>query len=284
MPIKTYKIADFVLRLESEEQIESAKNFEKFKSPDEAPDLSVLVRKVSELPEEEGTPLFKSARREAFSLGDKTRYYTSYYNYGKKQFERFAALEVRGKTARLSFDERFELRDSAVFDALNLPRFLLQKGIGLLHCSFIIYNGEAVLFTADSGVGKSTQAALWERYRGARVINGDRAAVKMKDGRLFACGAPFCGTSGISENEQAPVRAVVLLSQGRENVLSQTVHARAFRLLLGKFTYDAASRTETESAADLAYAASRDSFYMFSCLPQESAVQALWGELWKIGQ
>ncbi len=51
---------------------------------------------------------------------------------------------------------------------------LLYRDCLTFHCSYILHQNRAILFAAPSGTGKSTQAALWEKYRGAEIIIGDR--------------------------------------------------------------------------------------------------------------
>ena len=106
-----------------------------------------------------------------------------------------------------------------VLKLLELPKLLLEHGGIFLHASFINDRGRAILFTAPKQTGKSTQAALWQRYRGAEIVNGDRALLRRVDGCWRAYGSPYCGTSGICENRALPLRAVVLLRQGKRNEL-----------------------------------------------------------------
>ncbi|MGN0468963.1 MAG: hypothetical protein ACI4GY_09590, partial [Acutalibacteraceae bacterium] len=124
-------------------------------------------------------------------------------------------------------------------------------------------------------------ANLWKKYAGAKIINGDRAAIRIKNGVLYACGVPFCGSSDISENEEAPVSAIVELSQGQKNVLSVLPQASAFRCILGKLSYQIKDRDKAEKAADIAAFASKTKVYHLSCLPDEGAVRLLEEELWK---
>lgn len=65
-----------------------------------------------------------------------------------------------------------------ICDLLGLERLLLSRQGLLLHASFIRWQDRGILFSAPSGTGKSTQADLWVRHRGAEVINGDRAALR----------------------------------------------------------------------------------------------------------
>ena len=105
-----------------------------------------------------------------------------------------------------------------VFSSLfAFERRLAARGNMILHCAYVEHNGEAILFSAPSGTGKTTQANLWEKYRGGRTVNGDRALLGRKDGRWTAQGWPVCGTSEVCHNEDTPIHAVVMLSQAKEN-------------------------------------------------------------------
>ena len=69
-----------------------------------------------------------------------------------------------------------DFRYAVVFlGPLALEKHVLNHGGIVLHCSYIKYKEKAILFSAPSGTGKSTQASLWEQHRGAKTINGDRA-------------------------------------------------------------------------------------------------------------
>ena len=100
-----------------------------------------------------------------------------------------------------------------------------------LHSSLIRYQNSAVLFTAPSGTGKSTQAELWEEHRGAEVLNGDRSLVRKIEGEWTAFGSPFAGSSEIYRNESAPIRCIVVLRQSKQNEVKPLAVSDAFRLL-----------------------------------------------------
>ncbi len=111
--------------------------------------------------------------------------------------------------------------DNVFGSVLSLERRMAAYEAYILHSAYVLYKGEAILFTAPSGTGKSTQAELWRKYRGAEVINGDRCLLQFREGRLWAFGWPVCGSSGICQNRSYPVRAVVLLDQAGENRVDQ---------------------------------------------------------------
>lgn len=88
-----------------------------------------------------------------------------------------------------------------------------------MHCSMIDDCGEGVLFLGPSGVGKTTQAELWNRERGARIINGDIGYLQERKGTFWAWGTPWHGSSPYCENAKVPIRALVVLRQSEENTL-----------------------------------------------------------------
>ena len=66
----------------------------------------------------------------------------------------------------------------SVLRHLPLSHILLKFDAFVLHGAHIVVDGEAIVFSAPSGTGKSTQAELWRRHRSAAVINGDRVLVR----------------------------------------------------------------------------------------------------------
>lgn len=79
--------------------------------------------------------------------------------------------------------------------------------------------GQGFIFTAPSGVGKSTHAFLWQRLLGERrvqIINGDKPIVRQMDasGRFEVYGTPWCGKEGLHQNCSTPLRGIGLLHRG----------------------------------------------------------------------
>ena len=129
------------------------------------------------------------------------------------------------------------LQLETIFVSLLAPeKLLIGEGEIILHSAYMLKDGKAVLFSAPSGTGKSTQAELWEAYRGTRQVNGDRSLlVKEADG-WYACGWPICGSSGICSNEAYPIQAIVMLQQARENKIKRLGIAAAVRKIVSQVT------------------------------------------------
>lgn len=167
--------------------------------------------------------------------------------------------------------------------ALEAEHLIAQSRGFLFHCSYIALNGGAILFTAPSGVGKSTQAELWRKLRGAKVINGDRAAVRLSDTGLEAWGIPFSGSSGICHRSCLTVRAIVYLSQAPRTTIRPLTGTRAFRLLWEGCSLHTWDRQDVTACTDAVLGAiARVPVFHLACTPDESAVRALEEALFQI--
>lgn len=101
--------------------------------------------------------------------------------------------------------------------------YLAGKNVILFHSSAIETDGEAYLFTAPSGTGKSTHARLWREYLGdrAKMINDDKPLIKITADRAFVYGTPWDGKHRLSRNVSVPVKAVCFLERGSNNVIEK---------------------------------------------------------------
>ena len=95
---------------------------------------------------------------------------------------------------------------------------MLDFNTFLMHGSVVSYDNQAYMFTAASGVGKTTRVKLWlNEYPGAIVVNGDKPLVKVTDKQVIACGTPWCGKEQMNTNTMVPLRAIFLLERAEEN-------------------------------------------------------------------
>ena len=164
-----------------------------------------------------------------------------------------------------------------LLDASDLELLLTKLDIFNLHSSLVRRaEGDAILFTAPSGTGKSTQAGLWERFAGAETLNGDRSMLRRVDGVWTAFGSPFAGTSGIYRNESAPVRALIVLRQAPENTIRRLSVAEAFRAI---YSESVMPRWHTEAHQHVislvTEIVSEIPVYLLACTPDERPVTLL---------
>ena len=181
----------------------------------------------------------------------------------------------------------FESKFAETCDILNLiglEKILLDHSGFLLHSSLIRYHNKAILFSAPCGVGKSTQADLWNRFRSAEILNGDRAGVRFSNNFWCAYGMPFAGTSGIYQNASAPIAAVVTLDQGPENQIHRLRPMEAIRRLLLECSCRRWDSEFMNRMLDLLLKfVSLVPVYHLVCRPDEDAVNLLYDTLLKDG-
>lgn len=84
----------------------------------------------------------------------------------------------------------------------------------LMHGAAISKDNQAFIFSADSGVGKTTRAELWlKQYPDSFIINGDKPFIKVNDSEALVCGTPWCGKEGWNRNAIVPLKAIYLLER-----------------------------------------------------------------------
>ena len=89
----------------------------------------------------------------------------------------------------------------------------------LMHGSVVAVDGEAYLFTAKSGTGKSTHTRYWREVFGDRAImvNDDKPLLKLTENGVLACGTPWDGKHHLSTNVCLPLKGICILERGKEN-------------------------------------------------------------------
>ena len=70
---------------------------------------------------------------------------------------------------------------------------LLEQDTLLLHGSTVAVDGQAYLFTAPCGTGKSTHTRLWRELFGDRavMVNDDKVFLQLRRMEVLACGSPW---------------------------------------------------------------------------------------------
>ena len=153
-----------------------------------------------------------------------------------------------------------------------METLLLQHRGLLLHASLVKYGQNAIIFAGPSGVGKSTQAELWRKSFGAEVLNGDRAAVRKENHGWNAYGSPYAGTSEIYKNDFAPLKAIILLQQAKENRFVRLSDGEAFRYIYPEISIHHWQKEFVAKATDICLKMLNETpVYLLECRPDESA-------------
>ena len=146
----------------------------------------------------------------------------------------------------------------------------------LLHSSVVAFEGKVLLFCGESGAGKSTQAMLWQKYRKAEVLNGDRCVIRRVNNTFFGGGSPWSGTSGIYRKEHLPIGAIIMLKKAQENTITP-LGAKAFTSLLSQTTLNNWDKDFMDKTTDnLVQLCKHVPIFELSCLPDKEATNLVY--------
>lgn len=108
----------------------------------------------------------------------------------------------------------------------------LLHGMTALHASAVETKGAAVLFSAPSGTGKSTQARLWkESIPKCTVINDDKPLLEPTEQGIFVHGTPWSGKDVVNKNKRVPLKAIAFVEQAAHDVVGELTPLERIRHL-----------------------------------------------------
>lgn len=166
--------------------------------------------------------------------------------------------------------------DTVFVSLLSLEKLMVKNHALILHSAYMCRSDKAILFSAPSETGKSTQADLWERYRQTRTINGDRSLLVREADGWYAYGWPVCGSSAICHNETYPIYAIVMLYQSKTNEVVRLKGFPIIQKLMAQITINMWNARFQMKAMDLIeQIASEVPVYELGCDISEEAVQCL---------
>lgn len=119
----------------------------------------------------------------------------------------------------------------------------------LIHGAAVAYEDEAYLFTARSGVGKTTHVQNWLKVfkDNCKIINGDKPLIKISDKCVYVCGTPWQGKENYGNNLIVPLKSICVLKRGNENRIAQAKYSNEISTLLPQIykSRDARSYSQT---------------------------------------
>lgn len=117
------------------------------------------------------------------------------------------------------------------------------------HGSAVAMDGNAYLFTAPSGTGKSTHTRLWRQLFGERavMVNDDKPMLKCREDGIIVYGTPWMGKHRLGANIGAPLKALCILSRDNVNHVAPLTVQEAFPVLL-KQSYRSGDPVRMEKA------------------------------------
>lgn len=160
---------------------------------------------------------------------------------------------------------------------VHLEELLLENQALVLHSASIIYRGEAILFTAPSGTGKTTQTDLWHKYlHGVDDLNGDRTLLQQTTDGWKACGFPIYGSTVRCEQTAVPIRAIIVIRQAKTDAVYELAPMEKVKTLYSGLTLFTARPGTFEQALDLLDdLICRVQVLRLDCTMEQSAVNVL---------
>lgn len=117
-----------------------------------------------------------------------------------------------------------------------------------IHSASILYKGRAWLFSASSGTGKSTHAALWKKLYGAEYINGDLNLLAFDGDEPTVRGIPWCGTSEIYTKKTYPLGGIILLKRAETDYICELAPDEKILHILQRFISPIWTKSQLELA------------------------------------
>lgn len=138
--------------------------------------------------------------------------------------------ELEGLPVRSYSDQYLEI----IAVQRKIVEELFAHDILLFHGSVVAVDGQAYLFTAKSGTGKSTHTRLWREVFGPRavMVNDDKPLLRITAEGIHVYGTPWNGKHHLGENICVPLKAICLLERGEENRIRKITPKEALTMLI----------------------------------------------------
>lgn len=278
-------ISGITLHLQTDRPLLRNREFEPFLTQETVADITAVFCEAAQVPDIPDSVIFAD---ECYRIGKDNRGLLQKFFFEKPDdplHYAVATYDLAHRQIRIDYLKSYghcvsEIRNC--FYHLGFEAILIERNKLCLHASCVQTSFGGILFSGASGIGKSTQAELWCKYRGAMQINGDRPLLSKDSSGWTAWGAPYAGSSRCHINQSCPISAVVLLKQAKSCTLRRLAPAEAFRGIWPGLTVRSWDPAFVEAASLLAMdLVVTVPVFEFCCTPDEAAVIHLEQELRK---
>lgn len=150
----------------------------------------------------------------------------------------------------------------------------------LMHGASISYEGNAFLFTARSGTGKSTHIRLWKKYIGdkVKIVNGDKPFISLEQNSTGAIepmiyGTPWAGKERWQRNCSEPLKGICFVQRGTINSIHQMKPEECVMMLFNQVYMPEDSAAVAHTLELLDVLVKNVPFYLLTCDMSEEAVR-----------
>lgn len=170
-----------------------------------------------------------------------------------------------------------------LFNAMRIAFlvFAEKKNLFALHSASIVYKDRLWLFSAMSGIGKSTHANLWKDALNVKIFNGDVNLINFTDaGVPMVYGIPWCGTSETSTQGEYPLGGIILLKQAPEDYVEQMTREDKIASILHRLISPLWTETMLDMCLDFTEKLPESTFIArLYCTPNPSAMTVMKAEI-----
>ncbi|MGI6669081.1 MAG: hypothetical protein ACOX4M_06685 [Acetivibrionales bacterium] len=284
--IKRFQVADVIMEVSTKNRY-ILKHLEPFASSLDGPaDLKVDILAVKAI----GIPDGERVVSEDVTFIKRSPGGSGYFGYYETRQKIFAAIDADAEWKNIKitymnnvFPDKESNRGIHYFctqiAGAALTNHLLFKSGLVLHASCILYDNKGIAFTAPSGTGKSTHASLWEEHKpGTVVLNDDTPAIRLTGGKPIVYGTPWSGSRIKFKNASAPLSAIVILEQAREeNSITKVAPVEAVKILMPRFILPYYERQLMDMAVKtLEGIIAEVPIYHLKCKPDAEAVELVY--------
>lgn len=261
-----YHIAEIVIK--SEYKLSS---FEAFICDEGDPDI--LLMKTDKLPPcgldvKSGSIIHRRLENRWFFHGERPE------NTGVYVEADYSKIEVLG----VSDDTIYGMMEWYVRIAVEC--MLARRGYVSLHAAAVELNSEAFAFTGPSGLGKSTRAEAWIKGIDAKLINGDRPLIDVRNGELY--GVPWDGKEQCFKNVHYPLKAICEVRRSNSVYVRKMSYVQRRKLLMRQcFLPMWDTETAAIQMANISKLAKTMNIVRIFCGPNEEDAKKLYSELQK---
>lgn len=272
----TFSIADIKIQLELEQPIEINHSFSPFLVKDNG-NILIDFREKEKI----DFPVYEKIYSNIFfSVLQKEKGFCRVFRDYKNEDSPYAIGEwVEKDRMCISYLDKCHMYFSESFNCFShiaLEEVLIKHDALVVHSAFVDTEYGGILFSGPSGVGKSTQADLWVRYKGAELINGDRTIVRKVGHGWKAFGSPYAGSSRCFKNKSKKIRAIVVLEQADRCNIRQLGLKEAFVSVYSETTVNTWNAVYVEKVTSLIFdLVSNIPVYRVACTPDINAVEVL---------
>lgn len=272
-------IAEVPLNIQAPASVSCTEQFEPFLSCGSNDGWSVVAEQVEKLPLINGKAVYATPElRVHVSVDGRTEWlFLDRLNNGAPYATGITDADKR--IVHVSFLESAKdyLSDTGnLFFHIGWEKILCEEHRLVLHSACVDTPNGGILFSGESGIGKSTQADLWCRYGEAELLNGDRAILGYSGEHWKAYGSPYAGSSKCYRNASCEIGAIVMLRQSPECLIKRLDEAEAFRRIYANTTIHIWDIAFVNRICDLISSLVKAvPVYELKCTPDERAVRIL---------